>query len=68
MDDFPRSQSRTEHAVSLSGLRRVNSQVSRSECDSALEDIPSRQSCASRDRHSEVSAEALADRFAIGID
>ena len=46
----------------------MNSQVSRSECDSTLEDIPSRQSYTSRDRHSKVSAEALADRFAIGID
>ena len=60
MDDCPRM-------VLLSSLRRVNSQVSRSECDSALEDIPSRQSCTSRDGHSEVSAEALADGFAIGI-
>ena len=61
MDDHP-------HVIWLSGLRSANSKVLRSECDSALEDIPSRQSCTSRDRHSKVSAEVLADGFAIGID
>ena len=55
-------------AILLSSFGSVNSQVTRSECDDALEDIPLRQSCASRDRHSKVSAEVSADGFAIGID
>ena len=67
MDDFPHFDD-CPRMIPTSGLRRVNSQVSRSECDSALEDIPSRRSCTSRDRHSKVSAEVLADGFAIGID
>ena len=36
--------------------------------DDALEDIPTRQTYSSTDRHSKISAEVLADRFRIGID
>ena len=55
------------HMILSSSLRRMNSQVSRLGCDSTLKDIPPRQSCTPGDRHSEVSAEVLADRFAVGI-
>ena len=36
--------------------------------DDALEDIPTRQTYSSTDRHSNISAEVLADRFGIGRD
>ena len=41
------------------------SEVSR--YDESLEDLPTRQTYTSTERHSKVSAEVLADRFAIGI-
>ena len=55
-------------AILLASLGSVNSQVSRSECDATLQDIPLQQSCSSSNQHSKVSAKVLADRFAIGID
>ena len=55
-------------AILLTGLRSVNLQVTRSECDATLEDIPSRKSRSWSDRHSKVSAEVLAGGFAISID
>ena len=39
-----------------------------SQFDEALEDLPTRQSYVSRERHTKISAEVLADRFRIGLD
>ena len=36
--------------------------------DDALEDIPTRQTYSSTDRHSKISSEVLADRFGIGTN
>ena len=36
--------------------------------DDILEDVPTRQTYTSTDRHSKISAEVLADRFAIGLE
>ena len=47
-------------------LPREISQASR--CDEGLEDLPTRQTCTSTDRHGLASAEVLADRFGIGLE
>ena len=45
---------------------KIISEVTR--YDDTLEDLPTRQSYTSSERHAKVSAEVLADRFAIGIE
>ena len=58
----------------LSGLKeklvalvpRYVAEVSR--YDDSLEDIPTRQTCTSTERHAKMSAEVLADRFGIGLE
>ena len=52
----------------LASLHRVNSQVTRSEYDDTLEDLPTRQTYTSKDRHSKISAEVLSHRFGISLD
>jgi hypothetical protein len=50
----------------IKAMPRAIAEVSR--YDQTLEDLPTRQSYTSHERHAKISAEVLADRFGIGIE
>lgn len=50
----------------IKAIPRAVAEVSR--FDEALEDLPTRQSYTSHERHAKILAEVLADQFGIGLD
>ena len=52
----------------MASLQKANPQAAQSECDDTSEDLPTRQTCSSRDRHSKTSAEVLSHRFGTSPD
>ena len=52
--------------LSISGLKEKLAEVAR--YDDSLEDIPTRQTYTSTERHVKMLAEVLADRFGIGLE